>query len=85
MDLVFVTLYGYWIFNISTGRVIYAMAVFYLVRAVTQGLVTLRFPEGYYWSDPNVPSIVVPYGRTSDFFYSGHCGFLNICALEWLR
>lgn len=44
-----------------------------------------RFPEGYSWKDPGFPTIVVPYGRSSDFFFSGHCGFLNICALEWLR
>ncbi|EAR82185.1 PAP2 family protein (macronuclear) [Tetrahymena thermophila SB210] len=85
MDIVFVTLYGYWVFNISTGRVIYATGLFYLVRAITQTFIVLRFPDGYYWDDPHVPSIVVPYGRTSDFFYSGHCGFLNLCALEWLR
>ena len=44
-----------------------------------------RFPDGYSWEDPGFPTIVVPYGRSSDFFFSGHCGFLNICALEWLR
>lgn len=85
MDLVFVTLYGYWMLHISTGRVLYATAIFYAVRGITQLFVTLRFPSGYFWNDPGFPSLVVPYGLTSDFFYSGHCGFLNLCALEWLR
>lgn len=31
----------------------------------------MRFPEGYYWSYPGFPSYVVPYGNTSDFFFSG--------------
>jgi len=25
----------------------------------------------------------VPYGRGSDFFFSGHAGFMIICASEW--
>jgi len=33
--------------------------------------------------DPGFPSLVVPYGRGSDFFFSGHSGFLLICANEW--
>ena len=45
----------------------------------------MRFPPGYYWDDPGFPSMVVPYGNTTDFFYSGHVGFLNIAALEWYR
>lgn len=34
-------------------------------------LVQMRFPDGYYWLDPGFPSFVVPYGRSSDFFFSG--------------
>jgi len=45
----------------------------------------MRFPPGYYWDDPGFPSLVVPYGNTTDFFYSGHVGFLNISALEWYK
>jgi len=43
------------------------------------------FPQGYYWEAPFLPSLVVPYGRGSDFFFSGHSGFLVICASEWHR
>lgn len=45
----------------------------------------MRFPPGYYWDDPGFPSVVVPYGISTDFFYSGHVGFLNIAALEWYK
>ena len=31
----------------------------------------MRYPEGFYWEYPGFPSFVVPYGRTSDFFFSG--------------
>lgn len=42
-------------------------------------------PEGIYWPYPGFPSIVVPYGATSDFFYSGHVGFLTILSLQWFK
>ena len=29
------------------------------------------YPDGYFWEHPGFPSIVVPYGRSSDFFFSG--------------
>ena len=31
----------------------------------------MQYPTGFYWEDPGVPSLVVPYGYTSDFFFSG--------------
>ena len=43
----------------------------------------MTFPQGYFWDYPGFPSLVIPYGRTSDFFFSGHTGFLTICCLEW--
>jgi len=42
------------------------------------------FPPGYVWDDPGFPSLVVPYGRTSDFYFSGHIGIVTICACEWI-
>jgi len=42
----------------------------------------MKFPEGYYWEDPNFPNLAVPYSHTSDFFYSGHCGILLLFVLE---
>ena len=32
----------------------------------------MTFPEGFYWEATGFPSFVVPYGRTSDFFFSGN-------------
>ena len=42
----------------------------------------MRFPEGYLWEYPGVPSLIVPYLKTSDFFFSGHVGFTTITILE---
>jgi PAP2 superfamily C-terminal len=40
----------------------------------------MRFPDKGIWDDPGVPSLVVPYGLMSDYYFSGHCGFLMINA-----
>lgn len=85
MDIVFLSLYTYWVFYVPTGRLPYSTILFYLIRTATQSLVIFRFPAGFYWEDPGVFTFVVPYGKQSDFFFSGHCGFLNLCALECLR
>lgn len=39
-------------------------------------------PAGYNWAFPGVFSIFVPYGKTADFFYSGHVG---ICMIQYLE
>jgi hypothetical protein len=59
------------------------MLMFYICRALCQLLFKLQYPPGYLWPFPGISSIVVPYGATSDFFFSGHVGFLLICALEF--
>ena len=43
----------------------------------------MRFPEGYLWDFPGIYSITVPYGKTNDFFYSGHIGCAVICYNEY--
>ena len=43
----------------------------------------MKFPEGYLWEYPGFISLTVPYGKTNDFFYSGHVGGALISTLEW--
>jgi len=82
MDTIFLLTFIPWIFKGRTGRIMYAMAAFYSIRSFTQQLVMLPFPPGYSWNYPGWPSIVVPYGVFSDFFFSGHVGFLMLLACE---
>ena len=42
-------------------------------------------PAGGYWEFPGIPSIVVPYGLASDFYYSGHTGYLITCICEQIK
>jgi len=83
MDFTLFTTFFYWIWKGNSGRIFYVLALFYGTRALMQQFVVLPFPDGYYWDYPGFPSLAVPYGRLSDFFYSGHCGFLTVNALEW--
>jgi hypothetical protein len=82
LDLYFLMTIIPWVIKGKTGRFLYTMAFFYAIRGLTQQLILFPFPDGYWWYSPGIPSLVVPYGRASDFFYSGHCGFLMILICE---
>jgi len=87
MDVMFFASGAFWILRGNTGRLVVATLSFYIVRAIVQALFWMPFPhDGYYWwDDPGFPSFVVPYGVGSDFFFSGHIGFVTICALEFKK
>ncbi len=54
------------------------MGLFYGLRgAVVQNLVIMQIYDTYIFKYPGFPSLIVPYFRAADFFYSGHSG----CAL----
>jgi len=67
----------------STTQILYAAGMFYGVRAFLQSIFTFKFSKGYYWNSPGLPSLVVPYGEQSDFYYSGHCGFMVLMLCEF--
>jgi len=82
LDLTFLITFVPWVIKGTTGRPVYCMAIFYLIRGLVQQVIIMGFPSGYWWYSPGFPSLVVPYGRDSDFFFSGHVGFLMICSCE---
>ncbi|CAI2372230.1 unnamed protein product [Moneuplotes crassus] len=67
----------------KTWRLPITLAMFYFLRFFIQKTFLMRFPEGYLWRYPGFPSLVVPYGQTNDFFYSGHVGGALIMTLEY--
>lgn len=83
LDIIFILTLGYWVLYGKSARLPMSLGVFYVTRAIVQTFWMSPFPEGNYWYSPGFPSLVVPYGRQSDFFFSGHSGFLVICASEW--
>lgn len=74
----------------KTARCLYAIAFFYFSRALVQvgsfyqNLFTFKIPIGAFWEFPGFPSLMVPYGQASDFYPSGHSGFLVILIKEHL-
>ena len=51
-------------------------------RQVCQFLCPLPPPEGIIWSYPGVPSLLVTYGVSNDFFFSGHTAIATFAGLE---
>ena len=82
MDFTFIVTFLNWVFRRTNARIFMTMFFFYGSRAVCQILFKLRYPQGYLWPFPGIYSLTVPYGQMSDFFFSGHSGFLLICSLE---
>lgn len=58
------------------------VVIFYGIRSAVQAMFVMEFPDGYIWDYPGFPSLVVTYKETSDFFYSGHMGFIVISFLD---
>lgn len=88
IDYTFVNALITWIWQCSTGRLLWSVIFFYLVRGLCQvassdqALFLFRFPIGGTWDLPYLPSLMVPYGLTADFYFSGHCGFMVLNLME---
>lgn len=82
IDSIFLFLALYFILYSKTARIIYTVSIFYGVRALCQALFLFQFPPNSVFSSPGLPSLMVPYDKTSDFYFSGHTGFLLLVSLE---
>lgn len=83
LDIVFLLTWYVFVTTSKTFRTLIAILLFYGIRAVLQQFQTLPFPKGIYWENPGFPSLVNIYGKQSDFFYSGHIGFILLCTIEF--
>ena len=55
------------------------------MRQICQMLCTLPKPPGIIWNDPGVPGLLVTYGVSNDFFFSGHTALAVLGAVEVAR
>jgi hypothetical protein len=82
----FIDLFGLYILAASifgpTLRPFVALLMLFALRQLCQGLCTLPFPPGVIWRDPGFPSLLVTYGVSNDFFFSGHTAIAVLGALE---
>jgi len=81
IDLFGLYLIGAAVFG-STFRPFVALLLVFGLRQTCQGLCTLPFPKGTIWRDPGFPSLLVTYGTSNDFFFSGHTSIAVVGALE---
>lgn len=65
-----------------TFRPFIALLLVFSLRQACQGICTLPFPKGTIWRNPGFPSLLVTYGTSNDFFFSGHTSIAVIGALE---
>jgi hypothetical protein len=84
IDFVGVWLLGASVFG-SSMRPFVALLALFVMRQICQGLCALPIPEGMIWYHPGVPSLLVTYGVSNDFFFSGHTGLAMLGAWELMR
>jgi len=81
IDLFGIYLIGAAVFG-TTFRPFVALLLVFGLRQLCQGLCTLPFPKGTIWRDPGFPSLLVTYGTSNDFFFSGHTAIAFLGTFE---
>jgi PAP2 superfamily protein len=84
IDALGLFLLGSWVLAAKL-RPFVGLAMLLLLRQVMQALCALPVPPGMIWHDPGVPSLLVTYGVSSDFFFSGHTAIAVFGATELAR
>jgi hypothetical protein len=69
----------------STVRPFLGLLLLFAMRQTCQWLCALEPPPAMIWHDPGFPSLLVTYGVTTDFFFSGHTGIAVLGAVEMAR
>jgi hypothetical protein len=59
-----------------------AILIVFILRQLCQMCNTLPPPPGIIWRNPGVPSLLVTYGVSNDFFFSGHTALAVLGAIE---
>lgn len=65
-----------------TCRPFVALLLVFALRQMCQGICTLPYPDRPIWRNPGFPSLLVTYGTSNDFFFSGHTSIAVIGAME---
>jgi hypothetical protein len=81
IDLFGIFLILYSVFGPSV-RPFVALLILFIFRQVCQGLCALPVPKDMIWRNPGFPSLLVTYGTSTDFFFSGHTAIAVLGAIE---
>ena len=66
----------------ATLRPFVAILILFALRQCCQAVCTLPTPPGSIWRHPGFPSLLVTYGTSNDFFFSGHTAISVLAALQ---
>ncbi|HET8825917.1 MAG TPA: phosphatase PAP2-related protein [Terriglobales bacterium] len=84
IDLLGLFLLGRWLFA-GTLRPFLALVIVLGLRQIMQALVALPTPPNAIWHYPGFPSLLVTYGVSNDYFFSGHTAIAVLGAAELAR
>jgi PAP2 superfamily protein len=84
IDILGIFLLGMWIFG-RTVRPFLGLVILLGLRQLIEGLVALPRPPNAIWHYPGFPSLLVTYGVSNDFFFSGHTAIAVLGAIEITR
>jgi hypothetical protein len=84
IDLLGIFLLTRWLFGASL-RPFLALVIVLGLRQVMQALVALPAPPNAIWHYPGFPSLLVTYGVSNDYFFSGHTAIAVLGAAELAR
>jgi hypothetical protein len=80
-----IDVFGVWLLGAAllgpTLRPFLALLALYLLRQLCQGLCALPEPPGAIWRHPGFPSLLVTYGTSHDYFFSGHTAIAVLGAI----
>lgn len=83
---VFIDIFGVYLLLSSifgpTLRPFLAILILFALRQACQMISTLPVPPGSIWRHPGFPSLLVTYGTSNDFFFSGHTGISVLGTLQ---
>lgn len=84
IDLLGVFLLSRWIFGASI-RPFLGLVIVLGLRQIMQWLVALPAPPNAIWHSPGFPSLLVTYGVSNDYFFSGHTAIAVLAITEIAR
>lgn len=83
LDVFVVSFMFVYVLNGKSWKPFLHLGMFYALRgAIIQSVFLLEFYDTLLFANPGFPSLIVPFDRAPDFFYSGHVGCALIVGLS---
>lgn len=84
IDLLGLFLLARWLLG-GSSRTFLGLIIVLALRQIMQALIALPAPPNAIWHYPGFPSLLVTYGVSNDYFFSGHTAIAVLGAIELAR